>query len=469
MEKMTLSFFIRNYDQYLVNWKNSLDRKPLLIAGARQVGKTSAVKSFGESLYKKVFELNFMRDEEILSHIFDDGLKPWSILENAQIALGKGFNPETDLLVFEEIGFSQKALTSLKFFYEEAPDIHLIATGSNVGLFKNYPVGKTERLTMYPMTFREFLMATDNSMLLKFVDSSEWSRIPTVAHTKLIGLVTDYWFVGGMPEAVKAWISTSETEPLKRIKAVERVKANLLSDYKNDFGKFAKDHSATTLNIKRVYDAVANKIAEIEDGNTPKFKFKGVLGNTNVSYEDIVAPVDFLQCLKLVHKVYIFDGINAEFNMNFQKKENMFKLLPHDVGILTSMIGMTYQKIKAGKDAYKGFIAEAFVLNEIISTMVFSEDHEELFSFKRGDSMEIEFVLKSVDKGLIPIEVKSGKNKSSVSLTNFVKRYSPTVAYKFTANNTNNNPERVTQQLPLYKSRATYVENFKSGEDILSS
>jgi len=464
-----LSFFIRNYDQYLVNWRNSSDRKPLLIAGARQVGKTSAVKSFGGAQYKKVFELNFMRDEEILTHIFDDGLKPWNILENAQIVLEKEFNPKTDLLVFEEIGFSQKALTSLKFFYEETPDIHLIATGSNVGLFKNYPVGKTERMTMYPMTFREFLMATDNFMLLKFVDSSNSVHIPTVAHTKLIGLMTDYWFVGGMPEVVKAWVSHPKTEPLKRIKAVERAKANLLSDYKNDFGKFSKDHSATTLNIKRVYEAIANKIAEIEDGSTPKFKFKGVLGNTNVSYEDIVAPVDFLQCLKLVHKIYIFDGINSEFNMNFQKKENMFKLIPHDVGILTSMIGMTYQEIKAGKDAYKGFIAEAFVLNEIVSTMIFSEDNEELFSFKRGASMEIEFILKSVDKGLIPIEVKSGKSKKSISLTAFVKRYNPTVAYKFTANNTNNNPERVTQQLPLYKTRATYVENFKAGEDILPS
>jgi len=422
-----MNLFVRNYDSYFIEWKSSLNRKPILLAGARQVGKTSAVKKFGIENYKKVFELNFMRDVEILS----------------------------------EIGFSQNALTSLKFFYEDAPEVHLIATGSNVGLFKNYPVGKTERITMYPMTFREFLLATNNSMLLKFVDMPDHSKIPTVAHDKLINLITDYWFVGGMPEAVNAWVSIPAIEPLKRIKAVERVKANLLADYKNDFGKFSTNHPATTLNIKRVYEAVATKIADIEDGNTPKFKFKGVLGNTSIGYEDIAAPVDFLECLKLVHKILMLDGVNNSFNMNFQKKENMFKLAPHDVGILTSMIGMTYQDIKAGKDAYKGFVAEVFVLNEMVSCMVFPEDENELFSFKRGNSMEIEFLLKSFGHGYVPIEVKSGKNKRSISLTNFVEKYKPHKAFKFTFNYVDNNSERIVQHLPIYKARATYTKHFK--------
>ena len=461
-----MNFFSRNYDPYFIEWKNSVKRKPMLLAGARQVGKTSSVKKFGSENYKNVFELNFMRDKAKLSSIFDDGLQPLRILENAQIVLGKPFNQETDLLVFEEVGFSQSALTSLKFFYEDTPEIHLIATGSNIGLFKNYPVGKTERVTMYPMTFREFLIATNNSMLLKFVDTPDHSKVPTVAHEKLIDLITDYWFVGGMPEAVSAWISYPEIEPLKRIKAVEKVKANLLADYKNDFGKFSKEHPATALNIRRVYEAVANKIASIEDGNTPKFKFKGVLGNTSVSYEDIVAPVDFLECLKLLHKVFILDGLNNNFNMNFQKKDNMFKLVPHDVGILTSMIGMTYQNIKEGKDAYKGFIAETFVLNEIVSSMAFPDEESELFSFKRGDSMEIELLLKSLDNEYVPIEVKSGKNKRSISLTNFVEKYKPQRALKFTFRYVENNPERVIQHLPIYKVRATYAKHFKSEENI---
>ncbi|WP_395341873.1 DUF4143 domain-containing protein [Ningiella sp. W23] len=309
-------------------------------------------------------------------------------------------------------------------------------------------------------------MATNNSMLLEFVDTPDYSKVPTVAHNKLIDLVSDYWFVGGMPEAVKAWNSYPDIEPLNRIKAVEKVKANLLVDYKNDFGKFSKEHTATTLNIKRVYEAVAVKMAEIEDSTTPKFKFKGVLGNTSVSYEDIVAPVDFLECLKLIHKVFILDGMNSSFNMSFQKKENMFKLLPHDVGILTSMIGMTYQNIKQGKDAYKGFIAEAFVLNELVSSMVFPDEENELCCFKRGNSMEIEFLLKSSEGGYVPIEVKSGKSKRSISLTNFVEKYKPQRAFKFSFRHVENNPERVVQHLPIYKARATYAEHFKHGDNI---
>jgi predicted AAA+ superfamily ATPase len=195
IEQAIMNFFVRNYDQYFIEWKNSINRRPMLLTGARQVGKTSSVKKFGRENYKNVFELNFMIDHEILSNIFDDGFQPSNILENAQIALENPFNPDTDLLVFEEIGFSQSALTSLKFFYEDAPEIHIIATGSNVGLFKNYPVGKTDRVTMYSMTFREFLMATNNSILLKFVDTPDHSKVPTVAHNKLINLITDYWFV----------------------------------------------------------------------------------------------------------------------------------------------------------------------------------------------------------------------------------------------------------------------------------
>jgi predicted AAA+ superfamily ATPase len=461
-----MSFFVRNIEQYFIQWKNSLNRKPILLAGARQVGKTSSVKRFGRENYKSVFELNFMRDKALLGNIFEDGLQPSNILENAQIALGQSFNPQADLLVFEEIGFSQNALTSLKFFYEDAPEIHLIATGSNVGLFKNYPVGQTERMTMYPMTFREFLMATNNTILLKFVDTPDHSKIPTVAHDKLIDLVTDYWFVGGMPEAVKAWTSYPQMKPLQRIKAVEKVKANLLTDYQHDFGKFAKEHPATTLNIKRVYDAVARKIAEIEDGNTPKFKFKGVLGNTNVSYEDIVTPVDFLECLKLIHRVFILEGVNNDFNMNFQKKENMFKLVPHDVGLLTSMIGMRYQQIKGGKDAYKGFIAEVFVLNEIVSTMMFPDQEAELFSFKRGNSMEIEFLFKSQEYGYIPMEVKSSKNTRSTSLTHFVEKYKPHRAFKFSFSYVDNNPKRIVQHLPIYKVRSAYAKHFIDGDMI---
>lgn len=462
-----MKLFKRNYDNYLAFWSSMDDRLPLLIDGARQVGKSSLVKKFGESHYKNIFELNFMKDAEKLRAIFAEGLSPNNIIENAQLILNKVFNPETDLLVFEEIGFSSDALTSLKFFAEDAPHISLIATGSNVGLYKKYPVGKVERITVFPLTFREFLFATDNALLVKYVDRCDTESISQIAHERLLEQSFDYWFVGGMPAAVNAWNAYPKENPLPRIRAVERVQARLLSDYRNDFGKFSVGHQATPLGIQRVYDAVATRIAEVEDGNTPKFKFKGLIGTKNVSYEDVVDPIDFLQCLKLLHKVHILDGIHQKFSLTLQKKENMFKLLPHDVGLLTRMANLTYQDIKLGADNYKGFVAEVFVLNEIISTMVFPEETD-LYTFKIGNRMEIEFILKSVDFGLVPIEVKSGKNTKSASLTKFVKQYQPKRAFKFSAKKVTNNPERVAQHLPFYLARAVYVDAFKNGDDIIS-
>lgn len=461
-----MKIFSRNYDNYLAQWKNMEDRLPLLIGGARQVGKSSVVKKFGEFHYENIIELNFMKEGEKLQTVFAEGLSPNKIIENTQLVLNKAFDPETDLLVFEEVGFSQNALTSLKFFAEDAPHIHIIATGSNVGLFKNFPVGKVERMTMYPLTFREFLSATDNDLLVKYTDTPTSANLPEAAHKRLMEELINYWFVGGMPAAINAWNSHPEETPLKRIKAVERAQSRLLADYRNDFGKFSNEHNATPLGIKRIYDAIASKIADVEDGNIPKFKFKGVLGNTSVSYEDIVDPVDFLQCLKLVHKVHILDGVSQQFSPTFQRKENMFKLQPHDVGLLTRMARISYQDIKMGIDNYKGFIAEVFVLNEFVSTMVFPEETE-LYTFRRGNSMEIEFLLKSFECGLVPIEVKSGKNTKSASLTSFVERYKPQRAFKFSAKKVDNNPERVVQHLPLYLARAVYVDTFRGKEDII--
>ena len=450
-------YFQRNIDSKLLSWKQSELRKPALIYGARQVGKSSALKKFGENNYRKVFEINFMKMDDADS-IFDDGKDVKSIIKNIQFYLSDSFESSQDLIVFEEVGFSKKALTALKFFSEDAPEVHIVATGSNIGLYRSFPVGKVEWLPMYPMTFSEFLRATGNEMLVESTELSINQSIPDIAHKKLIGLVHDYWFVGGMPEAVETWVAFPETQPLEKVRAVDKVKADLIKGYETDFGKLSKDHEVSTLKLKRIYANMARQIASVEDGNIPKFKFKGTLGNTSVRYEDIVEPIDFLRNLMLAHKVYIFEGINAQYNMDFQIEENKFKLLPHDVGILTKMIGISYQDILRGKDAYKGFIAEVFVANEMISAMV-GNSRIELNSFKRGNTSEIEFLFE-MQGGFVPVEVKSGQSTRSKSLNAFVERFNPELALKFTANNVKNNPERVIQQLALYRARHAYRECF---------
>ncbi|RLV57947.1 DUF4143 domain-containing protein [Parashewanella curva] len=450
-------YFYRNIDTQLLNWKQSELRKPALIYGARQVGKSSALKKFGETNYRKVFEINFMKMDDADS-IFNDGKDIGSIIKNIQFYLSDSFDPAQDLIVFEEVGFSEKALTTLKFFSEDAPEIHIVATGSNIGLYRSFPVGKVEWMPMYPMTFSEFLKATGNEVLTDAAELPVDQSVPEIAHQKLMSCVQDYWFVGGMPEAVEAWVSYPVTQPLERVRAVDKVQADLIKGYETDFGKLSKDHEVSTLKLKRIYASMARQIASEEDGNTPKFKFKGTLGNTSVRYEDVVEPIDFLRDLMVVHKVHIFEGINASYNMDFQVEENKFKLLPHDVGILTKMIGVSYQDILRGKDAYKGFIAEVFVANEMISAMV-GNSRIELNSFKRGNTSEIEFLFEK-QGGFIPVEVKSGKSIRSKSLNAFVERFSPKFALKFTANNVKNSPERVIQQLALYRARHAYRECF---------
>ncbi len=450
-------YFYRNIDAQLLNWKKSGLRKPALVYGARQVGKSSALKKFGETNYRKVFEINFMKMDDADS-IFNDGKDIDKVIKNIQFYLSESFDYQQDLIVFEEVGFSEKALTALKFFSEDAPEIHIVATGSNIGLYRSFPVGKVDWMPMYPMTFSEFLRATGNEMLVEYAELSISQRVPEVAHNKLMDLTHDYWFVGGMPEAIEAWVSYPMTQPLERVRAVDKVQADLIKGYETDFGKLSKDHEVSTLKLKRIYASMARQIASEEDGNTPKFKFKGTLGNTSVRYEDVVEPIDFLRDLMLVHKVYIFEGMNTSYNMDFQVEENKFKLLPHDVGILTKMIGISYQDILRGKDAYKGFVAEVFVANEMISAMK-GNSRIELNSFKRGNTSEIEFLFEK-SGNYVPVEVKSGKSTRSKSLNAFVERYTPSFALKLTANNVDNNSERVVQQLALYRSRHAYRECF---------
>lgn len=461
-----MKYFTRNYEQFLVEWKESRNRNPLIIDGARQVGKSTLVKHFGQKHYRKTLELNFMKDGPKLGQLFADGSSPKNILDNAEVITGQTFNVKTDLLVFEEVGYSEQALNALKFFNEDSPHIHIIATGSNIGLLKRYPVGQTQQITVYPFTFREFLMATGNTMLAKYVDEPEPTKHPSAAHFRLMEELINFWFVGGMPASIMEWVDNANTGVINRAKSVRRVKARLLANYRQDFGKLADGQATTALSVERVYNAVANRIAESEDGNIPKFKFKGVLSSGNVGYERLVNPIDFLIKLKLIHKVFLFDAVNQSFGLAIQKKENLFKLAPHDVGLLCEMADVSYADLKLGKDAYKGFIAEIYVLNEFISTMVLPEETD-IFTYKNGNSAEIEFIMKSNSKGVIPVEVKSGTVTKSRSLTAYVDKYKPNIALKFSAKKVANDPQRIVQHFPLYIARAIYIKYFRDGEDIL--
>lgn len=452
------SIFERAQESLIKTWIDKDERCPLLIDGARQVGKSFLINEIiAPKYYRRVLKLDFMKNPEVEA-IFEEGLSPEKILKNAQLLTGQEFDLEKDLLFFEEVGCSQKALTSLKFFAEDAANIHLIATGSNIGLMKSFPVGKTQRINMYPLTFVEFLKASEQKMLVKYVEQPLNEKISEIAHKKLMAVLLDYFFVGGMPAVVKQWLSISETNPIPRIKAVREKQTLLLTDYRDDFGKYSAEDKTNTLHIEKIYNNMPNQIMDSQDEQLPKFKFKGVIGKRNTSYENLSGPIGFLEKTNLISKLGLLETENKDFPHSILVKENAFKLVPHDVGLLSAMVNLSYQEIRTASSSYKGFIAETFVLNEMKSAIGMPNENK-FYAFKSPSIGEVEFVLsKGGVNNLIPVEVKSGKNHKAKSLTKFVNIMKPTKAYKLTGKLVNNNPDRILQQLPLYKARTMYLE-----------
>ncbi|OUS24821.1 hypothetical protein A9Q98_13065 [Thalassotalea sp. 42_200_T64] len=452
------SVFERASESLVKAWIDKEERYPLLIDGARQVGKSFLINEIiAPKYYRRVLKLDFMKHPEF-EGIFEEGLSPKKILKNAQLLTEQEFDSERDLLFFEEVGCSQKALTSLKFFAEDAPNIHLIATGSNLGLMKSFPVGKTHRINMYPLTFCEFLKASEHRMLVEYVEQPLCENISEVAHNKLISALLDYFFVGGMPAVVKQWVSISEDNPIQRINAVREKQALLLKDYRNDFGKYSTEDKTNALHIEKIYNSMPHQIMDNQDGKLPKFKFKGVIGKRNTSYENLSGPISFLEKISLISRLGLLETKNKDFPHSILVKENAFKLVPHDVGLLSAMVNLSYQAIRAASSSYKGFIAETYVLNEMMSTISVPSENK-FYAFKSPGIGEIEFVLSiGANNNLVPIEVKSGTNDRAKSLTKFVETMKPAKAYKLTGKLVNNNPDRVVQQLPLYKARTMYLE-----------
>ena len=247
----------------LSSWKQQPERKPLLLDGARQVGKTWLLEeSFGKSSFGRVLKLDFLANPG-LNQLFEGSLNPADILLNIELELGVDINADTDLLFFDEIGECPNALNSLKFFAEQRPDLYLCASGSNIGLLDSFPVGKVESLELFPMSFEEFVMASGNTKILQAFRGG--LQVPA-AHNKLWNLLLDYYFVGGMPEAVSAWFDASTTGEARtpgineRCSRINNIHRSLLSGYLRDFGKYGG--KTNSQHIERVFQNVPLQLSK---------------------------------------------------------------------------------------------------------------------------------------------------------------------------------------------------------------
>lgn len=448
-----MTIFKRIYEPIVKSWLEEEERHPMLIDGARQVGKSYLVeKVIAPKYFKRVLKLDFMKNPA-LNAIFDGSLAVERIIEEAQLATNQVFNRDTDLLFFEEIGLCRNALESLKFFSQDAPNVYLIATGSNIGLFGRFPVGKTTRMTVHQFSFEEFLWATGNDLLANYVNKTP-NDIPVIAHEKLMTLFREYLYVGGMPAAIQAW-NAPDKDVITRLKDVRRKQNTIIEDYIMDFGKFAQDDKVSPMITERIYKSIPLQLSQThKEKPLPRFKFKEAMNRRGITYNDVSSPISFLERLKLVRRIHQIDTVNTQHPLKAMVNESLFKLCLTDIGLLNAMLDIQFVQIKNKDFAFNGFIAEVFVLNEFLSSHT-SPHSSNIYSFKKGD-LELEYVVQGQDGVPVLIEVKSGKNTKAKSLASLMEKTKLPKGYKLTANLVKVNDDRKIEQWPVYLARYLY-------------
>jgi predicted AAA+ superfamily ATPase len=420
----------------LLRWKKKPERKPLLIDGARQTGKTYLLQVLLGQQFSQVLRIDFLESPQ-MQDAFAGSLAPGDVLSNIELLTGQPFNIKTDLLILDEIGECPRAVTALKYFSEQTPQAFIAASGSNIGLLNTFPVGKVEQYNLRPLTFREFLSASGETMLLKAYDAGQNSA---AAHTKLFDKLTDYYFTGGMPEAVNLWFQLAQQSLLERVKAVSQVHADLLAGYVRDFGKYSGKVDAGL--IESVFMAVSAQLAAVLDESVKRFKFKQVHERKS-RYQELESGIVWLEKCRLILKNYPVEG-SPRSPLAAYKKDNMVKLFLFDVGLLNHMLGVSYLEIKQQSYDYKGYIAENFVQQELAALGI-----DPTFSWNDARA-EIELILADSAGNIIPLEVKSGKRTKARSLQSYIEKCNPVKTIKLTGTQGSSPLEQQHLVYPLY-------------------
>ncbi len=417
----------------LINWKNNSDKKPLIIKGVRQCGKTYILKEFGNKYYEETAYFNFEENESLQS-IFDNDFDVNRILFELGLFIGKTIKPAKTLIIFDEIQGCGRAITSLKYFCENAPEYHIVCAGSLLGIALNrplsFPVGKVDFLTMYPMSFTEFVDASDEEILSEFLTSfKNGDKMPEAIGQKLSNLLRQYYAVGGMPEVVKIWNETHDIEK------VEIVQQRIIDSYELDFAKHAPTKDFPKLS------AIWRSIPEQLSKENKKFIFGHVKKGWRA--KDLEDALEWLVSAGLIYKVCRIE--KPFIPMSAYSDETSFKLYMSDVGLLRKLSKLPYQAIIATSPIYtefKGALTENYVLCELTKSI-----DDTPYYWTSGNSAEVDFVIQSKAE-IIPIEVKSESNVKARSLGEYRKRYSP--KYSVITSMKNNVSGNEVLSIPLY-------------------
>lgn len=399
----------------LLEWKDKPDRKPLIIKGVRQSGKTYLMKDFGERHFQSVAYFNF-EENDALKSIFDLNYDVKRILFELGLSRGSTITPGDTLLVFDEIQECGRAITSLKYFCENAPEYHVVCAGSLLGIAlrqnTSFPVGKVDFLDLYPMSFSEFLLATGEDALCQYLnDFHKGDRLPAILADKLSGYLKQYYVTGGMPEAVKTWLDTHD------IGKVETVQQSILSSYELDFAKHAPTKDFPKLTA--VWRSIPEQLAK----ENTKFIFGHVKQGWRA--KDLEDALEWLIGAGLVHKVEKVE--KPGIPMSAYADPTFFKLYLSDVGLLRKLSKLPYEVVLDATPMYrefKGALTENFVLGELVKSV-----DESPYYWSSGNTAEVDFVVQCGTE-IIPIEVKSERNVKARSLSEYRKKYLPVHAVK---------------------------------------
>jgi predicted AAA+ superfamily ATPase len=408
--------FNRQALRQLYAWKEDPARKPLIVFGARQVGKTTLVKDFARVTYQKLHYLNF-EEKSVLSKIFVDDLEPAELIRRISIEVGGPISPSNDLIFFDEIQECPQALTSLKYFAEKAPEFSIIAAGSLLGVALSegsFPVGKIDRLNLFPLTFNEYLDAFKQGSLLAEhrEECLKKGEVFEPLHQKLLKALGHYLFTGGLPEIVATAVQGNfDYSHNEQIRHKQR---SLVRDYLADMAKHSGKVNA--MHLERIFSCSALQLSTADDRSTNRFKFQGVVPGVS-QYMRLSNAFDWLEKAGLIVKSY---GVTSPIHpLRAQVKEGKFKSYLFDVGIMGALAGVDPEAILQQTPlSYKGFLAEQFVLQELRAL-----GHDYFYNWHSNEA-EIEFLVEERG-GIIPIEVKSGRNTRSRSLQSYTIKYAP--------------------------------------------
>lgn len=398
----------------LLKWKQSKRRKPLIIEGARQVGKTWLMKEFGRQAYADTVYINFDSNSR-MAELFASDLDTERLIMGLELYAGRKIDPDNSLLIFDEVQEVPRALSSLKYFYENAPQYHIVCAGSLLGIAlhqgTSFPVGKVDFLKLYPLSFKEFLMATDKEQFAKLLDKQDFQMITSFKQT-YIDALRYYYFAGGMPEAVQSFAEN------KDFNEVREIQKRILAAYEQDFSKHAPNEIVPRLRM--LWNSIPSQLAKENK------KFIYGLVREGARAKDYETAIMWLSDCGLVHKV---SRINAAgIPLRAYEDLKAFKLFVVDVGLLGCMAGLRQRTLLDGNDLFvefKGALTEQYVCQQLKTI----QDLDVYYYTNNRGSCKVDFV---VDTGelIVPVEVKAEVNLRAKSLKTYQEKFSPEVAIR---------------------------------------